>query len=112
MRLITIYEYFKGKEGLHLTVGEDKKVRFKKAHYHDASDEMSLYFGYKEYPLSVRVSKPQADLRLQFNKKIPGLQRETYTPIEKLDSTLLIYLGKFAEELEETVEYKLFDWRG
>lgn len=110
MRMVNIYDYFKDKEGQQLVVG-DKEVLFDAIRYHSAEEELVLYFKYKAYPIAIRVDKPQADLRLRLNKKITGLQKDTFTPVESLDSTLLIYLGKFAEEMEETVEYKLFDWR-
>ena len=112
MRLVSIYEYFKDKEGQRLSVGEDKEVLFSSVRYHGSEEELALYFKYKAYPIVIRVDKPQADLRLRLAKKITGLQKETFTPVEDLDSTLLTYLGTFAEEMEETVEYKLFDWRG
>lgn len=112
MRLVSIYEYFKDKEGQRLSVGDNKEVLFNSIRYHGSEEELVLYFKYKEYPIAIRVDKPQADLRLRLNKKITGLQKETFTPVENLDSTLLTYLGKFAEEMEEKVEYKLFDWRG
>lgn len=111
MRVINIYDYFKDKEGQRLSVGDNKEVLFNAIRYHSAEEELVLYFKYKAYPIAIRVDKPQADLRLRLTKKITGLQKDTFTPIDNLDSTLLTYLGKFAEEMEETVEYKLFDWR-
>lgn len=111
MRLVSIYDYFKDKEGQQLVV-RDKEILLLGVHYHEASDKVALNFDYNSCRLRVQITKPQADLSLAFSKQITGLQKETFTPIDKLDSTLLIYLGKFAEEMEEKVEYKLFDWRG
>lgn len=110
MRVISIYDYFKDKEGQHLVVG-DKEILLLGVHYHESSDKVALNFEYKSCPLRVQIVKPQADLSLTFSRQITGLHKETFTPVDNLDSTLLTYLGKFVDEMEEKVEYKLFDWR-
>lgn len=112
MRVDNIFEYFYGRKGNQLVIDEGKEVTLVTVRKSGiSSEEMIMSFKYRNNEITVYVSKPQAELRLLFDKKITGLQRETFTPVESLDSTLLTYLGKFAEEMEETVDYKLFDWR-
>lgn len=114
MNVDNVFEYFYGRKGKQLVVDEGKEVNLITVRKSDISlDEMILVFKYRNNEISVYISKPrEEELRLQFNKNIPGLQVETYTPVEKLDSTLLIYLGKFVEEADKELKFKLFDWRG
>lgn len=114
MNVDNVFEYFYGRKGKQLVVGEGKEVKLITVRKGDISlDEMILGFKYRNNEIAVYISKPRKEeLRLQFNKNIPGLQVETYTPVEKLDSTLLIYLGKFVEEADKELKFKLFDWRG
>ena len=113
MNIDNIFEYFYGRKGNQLAIDKDKEVKLITVRKGDViSDEMILTFKYRSNEISVYMSKPQENLRLQFNRELTGLRRETITPIDNLDTTLLIYLGKFVEEADEKVEFKLFDWRG
>ena len=96
-----VFEYFQGRKGNQLVIDEGKEVTLVTVRKSDIlSEEMIMSFKYRNNEITVYVSKPQAELRLQFDKKITGLQRETFTSVDNLDSTLLTYLGKFVEEME------------
>lgn len=114
MNVDNVFEYFYERKGNKLAIDKGKEVKLITVRKGDVlSDEMILVFKYRNNEISVYISRVQEEyFTLEFNKTVKDRPNKIQTPLKSLDATLLIYLGKFVEEADEKVEFKLFDWRG